>query len=232
MILPMLTIIIPTFNNAATLGKTIKSMRKNDMDVFDIIAIDGGSDDLSATIAASLGASVFTTKPGRGRQLAFGANKAIENGATWLLFLHADGVVLDGVTEIITDFINNPKNINRAGYFKLSFNDKTNDALRVGALANWRAETFGLPYGDQGFLISTNFYKKLGGFKPELDLMEDVDMAMRVGKKNFVQLDGEIETSAEKYVRDGWVLRPLKNILCLLLYLGGASQKTIKGIYK
>jgi len=228
----MLSIIIPTFNSAATLGKAIKSMRKNDMDVFDTMVVDGGSDDLSATIGASLGASVFTTQPGRGRQLAFGADKAIENGATWLLFVHGDSVLPDGVTEIITDFINNPKNINRAGYFKLSFSDDSADATRVSGLANWRAETFGLPYGDQGFLISASFYKKLGGFKSELDLMEDVDMAMRVGKKNFVQLDGEIETSAEKYVRDGWVLRPLKNILCLLLYLGGAGQKTIKGIYK
>ena len=228
----MLSIIIPTLNSADTLGKTISSLRKNDMDVFDMLVIDGGSSDLSITIATSLGASAFTTEPGRGRQLAFGANHAIENGATWLLFIHADCVVPDGTTEIITDFINNPINIERAAYFKLSFGDDGADAVRVAALANWRAETFGLPYGDQGFLISTKFYKKLGGFKPELDLMEDVNMAMRVGKKNLVQLNGTIVTSPIKYLRDGWILRPLKNILCLFLYLMGTSQKTLKAIYR
>jgi hypothetical protein len=38
-------------------------------------------------------------------------------------------------------------------------------------------------------------------------------------------------TSAARYERDGWVRRPLRNVLCLALYFAGVSPARIKRLY-
>ena len=73
-------------------------------------------------------------------------------------------------------------------------------------------------------------YEYLGGFKP-LPLMEDVDFVRRVGRKNLVPLDAEAVTSAVRYERDGWVMRPLRNLSCLALFLAGMPPSVIARLY-
>ncbi|MCM0019399.1 MAG: glycosyl transferase family 2, partial [Tagaea sp.] len=98
-------------------------------------------------------------------------------------------------------------------------------------LANWRARNFGLPYGDQGLLIARAAYEKLGGYRP-LPLMEDVDFVRRIGRANLRALDGLATTSAARYERDGWWLRPLRNLLCLALWRAGVAPGTIARLYR
>ena len=73
-------------------------------------------------------------------------------------------------------------------------------------------------------------YEYLGGFKP-LPLMEDVELVRRIGRKNLVPLDAEAVTSAVRYERDGWVMRPLRNLSCLALYLAGMPPGVIARLY-
>ena len=201
-----------------------------------VMVVDGGSVDGTQKIARELGASVTESQPGRGRQLGIGAKTAIDNGATWLLFIHADSTLSPGWMNVVSKFMAEPKNITRAAYFKLAFSDGGINAIRaasrVAMLANWRAKTFGLPYGDQGLLISAEHYQKIGGFNQGMDLMEDVDMVRRIGKKNLVCLNAVITTSPVRYLRGGWWARPMRNLVCLLLYYVGANQETLKRIYK
>ena len=42
--------------------------------------------------------------------------------------------------------------------------------------------------------------------------MEDVDLVRRIGRANLVALDADVVTSARRYERDGWLLRPLRNL--------------------
>jgi hypothetical protein len=87
-----------------------------------------------------------------------------------------------------------------------------------------------LPYGDQGLLISRGLYGRLGGFRP-LPLMEDVDLVRRIGWRRLRPLPGAAETSAIRYRRDGYVLRPLRNLCCLTLYFLGVPPRAIEKIY-
>ena len=118
----------------------------------------------------------------------------------------------------------------KAGYFRLRLASADPRARRLERLVAWRCRTFGLPYGDQGLLIERDFYRRTGGFRA-LPLMEDVDFARRIGRRNLSALDAEAVTSAERYERDGWLLRPMRNLGCLALYFAGLSPTVIRRLY-
>ena len=61
--------------------------------------------------------------------------------------------------------------------------------------------------------------------------MEDVDFVRRIGRRNLSALDAEAVTSAERYERDGWLLRPMRNLGCLALYFAGLSPNLIRRLY-
>lgn len=223
----MLSIVIPTLNCRDELARTLDALDLRPPE-WEIVVSDGGSTDGTRELAEAAGMRVATGTRGRGRQLAAGAHAA---RSPWLLFWHADTHPQPGWTGIAQNFMEDPRNRFRAGYMRLILNDPSAPARRVEALANWRAETFGLPYGDQGLLISAEYYDHLGGYKP-LELMEDVDLVRRIGRKRLVELPTAAVTSAVRYRRDGWWARPLKNLLCLTLHFAGFPSSTIARIYR
>ena len=164
---------------------------------------------------------------GRGPQLAAGADAG---SAPWILFLHADTVLGPGWNAVVRSFTSRKTNAGKAGYFRLRFDTSAPQARRVERLAALRCRLLGLPYGDQGLLISRALYEYLDGFKP-LPLMEDVELVRRVGAKNLVPLDAEVLTSAARYERDGWLRRPLRNLCCLSLYFLGVSPQALQRFY-
>ena len=81
----MISVIIPTLNEASTLENCLKSVgtRFN----FEKIVVDGGSDDSTVEIARNYNCIVEATESGRARQMNLGAMRA---SGEILLFLHAD----------------------------------------------------------------------------------------------------------------------------------------------
>jgi len=223
-----LSIIIASLNAAGTIGRTLACLSEaaTAMSIETIIA-DGGSSDSTAAIAEQAGATIVTTAKGRGRQLAAGAKAA---RGRWLLFLHADTVLEPYWAATVATFMSVRSNQLRAGHFKLALNDPTRAARRIERLANWRARTLGLPYGDQGLLVSRTLYDSVGGFS-DLPLMEDVEMVRRIGKERLVELPATATTSAARYQRDGYVLRPLRNLALLSLYVLGVPPRHLAKLY-
>jgi hypothetical protein len=93
-----------------------------------------------------------------------------------------------------------------------------------------RCALLGLPYGDQGLLLPKRLYERVGGFRP-LDLMEDVDLVRRLGARRISMLRAQALTSAERFQRDGYAQRSLRNLLCLTLYFLRVPMHTISRIY-
>lgn len=223
----MLSIVIPTLDAAPVLPATLAALGAAGPDR-EIVVADGGSGDATRALAAAAGARVIETAPGRGGQLAAGAEAA---RGDWLLFLHADTVLGPGWDRAVARFANDPANAMRAAAFRFALDDPRPAARRLERLVAWRCRALGLPYGDQGLLIGRAFYDRIGGFRA-LPLMEDVDMVRRIGRRRLVLLDMPAVTSAARYRRGGYVRRPALNLLCLSLYFAGMPPRHILKIYR
>lgn len=225
----MLSIIIPTLDAGRTLADTLAALEEGRRTglVAEIVVSDGGSHDGTVTIAREAGAAVVVAPRGRGAQLAAGAGAASQD---WLLFLHADTRLSPGWPEAVRQFCMAPGAAS-AGYFRLALDDRGNAARRVEALVRLRCRALALPYGDQGLLISRALYAEVGGYRP-LPLMEDVDLVRRLGRRRLRALPHAAVTSADRYRRDGWWRRPLRNLLCLTLYALGVPPARIVRLYQ
>ncbi len=223
----MLSFIIPTLNDGRRLGPTLERLVTYEGPK-EIIVSDGGSDDQTFALTAKAGGKFYMSPKGRGPQLVAGANVAVGD---WLLFVHADTRLGPGWTTAVKRFIENPDNRFRVGYFTFALDDPSPRAQLMERIVHWRCKTLSLPYGDQGLLISRSLYDKLGGFKP-IPLMEDVDLVRRIQNHRLEMLPALAITSADRYRKDGYFLRPLRNLFCLLLFMVGVSPQIIADIYQ
>lgn len=221
-----LSVVIPTLDAAGRIGPCLGALSEGlEGLVREVVIADGGSADAIAEVADAVGALLVTAPPGRGTQLAAGARAA---RGDWLLFLHADTVLLPGWSAAVRDHIICRRDC--AGYFRLAFDSGHLMARITAGWANLRARTFSMPYGDQGLLISRRLYEDVGGY-PEIPLMEDVAIARRLGRR-LVRLDGTAVSSAERYRRDGWVRRGARNLSTLALWFGGVPPDRLARRYR
>ena len=222
MTLPV-SVVIPTLDAASVIAEAVRAHAA----AAEVIVADAGSSDGTQARAAEAGARVIAAPRGRGPQLAAGAAAA---GREWLLFLHADTRLGDGWADAAARFVAAPENAMRAAVFALLLDDAAPGARRVERLARWRGRALGLPYGDQGLLMSRALYESVGGFRP-LPLFEDVDMVRRIGRARLDILEIPAVTSAVRYRREGYWLRPARNLCCLALYFAGAPTRLLARLY-
>ncbi|MCG6882660.1 MAG: TIGR04283 family arsenosugar biosynthesis glycosyltransferase [Silicimonas sp.] len=222
-----LSVVIPTLNASHGLPATAEALLEGVTSGLtgELIISDGGSQDATRQIARELGAHWVEGPPGRGGQLGRGV--AASNG-DWLLLLHADTHLSPGWAE--TAYAHMQAHPDRAGWFRLRFRASGAAPALVAAGANIRSRHLGLPYGDQGLLVSRKLLDAVGGV-PDLPLMEDVALA-RALKGRLRPLDAEALTSAERYQRDGWARRVIANLGTLARYLLGADPAGLRRRYE
>jgi len=218
-----LSAVIPTLNAAVSLGRTIEALRGVD----EIVVVDGGSQDGTPEIARAMGAIVVDSPRGRGTQLSRGTAAA---SGDWLLFLHADTELAPAWHRAFAGFASRPNADAAAGYFRFALRSTLPQARLLEHGVAWRSRVFGLPYGDQGLLISRRFYDEIGGYR-QLPLMEDVDIVRRIGKSRLAELPAEAVTSAARWENQGWLRRSARNLLCLSLYFAGLPPRLIQRVY-
>lgn len=219
-----ISVIIPTFNSAAALGTTLEPLFAglHQGVIRELILTDGGSHDNTAQIANDLGAVWITGAPSRGGQISRAVKVA---QGEWLLILHSDTRLPHDWVERATQHMAH----NEAGYFYLSFDQAGFGAIWTATWANLRSRLFGLPYGDQGLLISQELLDRSGGY-PDVPLMEDVALAKRLRGQLF-PIGATVVTGADKYRRRGWIRQGTRNLALLLQYLAGANPKDLYDRY-
>lgn len=220
------SVIIPTLNAEEALKSSLPALMEGvERGVIrEVIVSDGGSDDGTCGIAHGVGAELVHGAASRGGQLRRAADVA---KGEWLLVLHADSVLAAGWSEAVTAHMTTPE----AGpaYFKLRFDEQSLPAWITAGWANLRSRLFGLPYGDQGLLISRRDYGAAGGY-PDIPLMEDVALVRAL--PTLRRLDGTITTSAARYRRGGWLRRGARNLWTLARYFMGVSPARLAEQYQ
>jgi rSAM/selenodomain-associated transferase 2 len=228
---PPLSIVIPTFNAMPRLADCLTALVEglgNGL-VREAIIVDGASTDESGNLALDMGCRVIAVSPearGRGQQLQAGAQAA---SGDWFLFLHADTVLLGDWVSVVGEHLS--KSPETAAFFQLEFDKAGSGPQRVATMANWRAKVLGLPYGDQGLLISRQLYDEVGGYRA-IALMEDVDIVRRLGRARLTPLRAIAQTSGAKFEQGGWWSIPARNLMLLVGYLLGVSPTTLRKLYK
>lgn len=221
---PRLSIILPVLNEAAQLSNSLQSLQCLRADC-ELLLVDGGSDDDSATIATALVDQVLHSLPGRAIQMNAGAAQA---QAETLLFLHADTQLpVNAVACIVQAMADGYL----WGRFDVQFDNAKPVFKLIGLMMNARSRLTGIATGDQALFVSRQAFDKVAGF-PSIPLMEDIAISARLKKLGQpCCLKDKVLTSARRWQRDG----VLKTMLCMwslrLRFFLGADPADLVAIY-
>lgn len=220
---PVLSVIIPAYNEAGHIGRTVDHLlRNNNSNMLETIVVDGGSTDDTIAEALAAGAQVVTSsRKGRAAQMNAGARQAT---APILYFLHADSFPPVGFTDDILAAISEGY---PCGCYRLAF-DHDHWFLRTLCWFT-RFNVNAIRFGDQSLFVTKEVFSGAGGFDERLMIMEDQEIMHRIQKYGpFKLMNRAIVTSARKF-RDNGIYRT-QGIFFLIYfqyYLGYPQEKLL-----
>ena len=223
----MISVVIPTLNEASALPALLAALRDEDAE-HETIVVDGGSQDATLAVARAFGASVFQVPSSRGGQLCTGAREA---RGDILLFLHADSGFPAGGLEAIGQALAAGTCL-VGGNFRLIFDGNSRFSHRLTRFYA-RIRSLGLYYGDSGIFVRRRVYEAIGGFRP-IPIMEDLDFVRRLERfgRTCCISDPLLTTSSRRLesrraaaIVGGWIE------LHLLFWLG-ISPERLARIYR
>ena len=206
--IPALSVIIPTLNEATNLPLLFADLNEWPYD-FELIVVDGGSIDLTISIAQIQGVNIIKSlKRNRGYQLKIGASNS---SGEWFLFLHADSRFDPRWVKRLLETIQNKTSESFAWYFDFKIK-KDNLGFRILEIAvALRSLFLQRPYGDQGLLIHKNLYYNSGGFS-SLKIMEDIDFIERITKATKAKrIKANIYTDDRRWSNSNIFKQAIKN---------------------
>lgn len=224
----MISVIIPTFNEAAQIRTTLEWLRKADVDgwVDEIILADGGSSDNTVALAESEGVRVVRSgRKGRAAQMNAGAAVAT---ASILYFLHADTLPpvrfsADIKAAMEKGFL--------AGCYRLRF-DHDHWFLKANCWFT-RFDVDAVRFGDQSLFVTKELFQRAGGFSEKHIVLEDQELIRRIKRvASFVVLPKAVTTSARKYLENGIYRTQGIFFIIYFLYRLGYSQQKLLTTYR
>ena len=223
----MISIIIPTLNEAATLPQLLYHIEKNIGQgiAYEIVICDGGSTDESVLIAKKNNAKVVhSNQKNRAYQMNLGARIA---SGELLYFLHADTLPPKSFGQTINSYHNNKFT---SGCFRLSFDDKH----WLLAMSSWatRLNIKYFQFGDQSLFITKTLFEQIGGYNSDFQIMEDVEIINRIREKSEFIIDkNKVVSSARRYINYGIFKTELIYIFIWILFILRCNQKFLLKTY-
>lgn len=223
----MISIIIPTYNEADQVSSTINNVRGSIIGAsFEIIVADAGSSDDTVKLAKRAGATIIiSTQKGRAAQMNAGA--AAAKGDIYY-FLHADTIPPD---EFINDIIDSINKGYHAGCFMLSF-DYNHWFLKANCWFT-RFDFNAIRFGDQSLFVTKIAFDQVGGFSEEHIIMEDQHLIKRL--RTFIRfrvIKRPVITSARKYLENGIYKTQGIFFIIYFMYVFSFSQQRLVKTYK
>ncbi|RYC72013.1 MULTISPECIES: TIGR04283 family arsenosugar biosynthesis glycosyltransferase [Spirosoma] len=222
-----LSIIIPTLNEAANIGRLVRDLKKYGNDqLADLIVVDGGSTDATVDEARQAGARVVNSPlPGRANQMNAGAS--LTSGEV-LYFVHADVTINPDFVQDIGAAIASG---NEAGCYRFRF-ASSHPLLRLNSYGT-RFSGLMSRGGDQTLFITRSLFDRLGGFRERYVIMEDFDMIARIRQvAPFCIIPKDVIVSARKYESNSWLRVQVANLTAFSMFFMKVSPVRIAQTYR
>jgi rSAM/selenodomain-associated transferase 2 len=221
----MISVIIPTYNEATYLPATLDSIADSNTNK-EVIVVDAGSADGTSDLARARAARVLLSqRRQRAYQMNLGARHAY---GTVLLFLHADTVLPTAALDHIASSLSENRIV--GGGFARRYNADSWFLRTTCLFADLRTRWTGWFLGDQAIFVRTATFEKLAGFR-DLELFEDFDFSTRMTKTGKVTtLYPPVITSSRRFRRDGAVTTTLSDLWLTCRYLAGADPNALAGV--
>lgn len=221
----IVSIVMPVLNEAPDITAALGELQALRTDGVELIVVDGGSDDATATLAAPLADRVVRSDRGRGRQMNAGA--AVADGEI-LLFLHAD-------TRLPADAVRAVRDAMRRGAtwgrFDVDIFGRLRGLALVARMMNLRSRWSGIATGDQAIFCTRQAFAAVGGFA-EIALMEDIVFSRRMRAVAWPAcLPLTVATSGRRWERHGLVRTILTMWWLRLRFRLGARPEDLARLY-
>ena len=207
------SIVIPTLNEAGCLGRTLRQLSLLEPPAWEVLVVDGGSEDETVTIAQAAGAQVITSgQRGRSAQMNQGAEAST---GEILCFLHADTAVPDDLVAIIEQTLAD-KTIACGGFISLMVGSVT---TRWGVSLHNYLKTYYAPlifrpylffrglrllFGDQVMFCRRADFWEVGGFDSAIPILEEADLCLKlVPLGRLCQVNRIVQSSDRRVARWG-----------------------------
>lgn len=221
----MISVIIPALNEAGHIAATLAPLQPLRQRGHEVIVVDGGSSDATATRAQPLADRVLTATRGRARQMNAGA-QAAHGEVLW--FLHADTLAPADADRLLRDALAG----HAWGRFDVRLSGHQPLLRMVERLMNLRSCLSGIATGDQGLFVRRDAFAAAGGF-PDQPLMEDIALSRRlkrIGRPHCLRTP--LVTSSRRWEERG-ILRTILLMWRLrLLYALGADPAHLARLYR
>ena len=185
-----ITGIILSYNSEKTLANCLLALKKQTLELKEIIVIDDGSTDKSAEIAIELGARVISNSSNQGR--GYSRNLGIkESKSEYILFCDSSNII---PSDFASNALSHFKNVKVSAVFGKILNDS-----KIQSICNrWRARhlfrehlVYRTEVHDVDCLITYALMLKksavltAGNFRKDLRMCEDIDLGKKLIKKGF-----------------------------------------------
>lgn len=227
MLSPLISVVVPVLNEAHGLSDTLADLQGLRRAGHEILLVDGGSTDGSASLAEPHVDQCLQSPPGRARQMNLGAQRA-RGDVLW--FVHADTRLSAAAIDQLLACLASTEAL--WGRFDVRLEPSSWLLKRVAGLMNRRSRWTGVATGDQGIFVRREVFERLGGY-PDIPIMEDVALSKRL--RSLARpccLRTPLVTSSRRWLRRGvwrtiglmWMLR--------LAYFAGVSPTRLRIFYR
>ena len=217
------SVVIPVLNDATSLRRLLGDLRDFGDPALEVVVVDGGSEDDSASVASAAGRVVAAPR-GRGIQLAAGADEA--NG-DWVWFLHADTRVSAAAVVELVGRLDAPA----WGFFGVRLDDGSWPYRMIERTMSWRSAASGIATGDQGIFVHRELLDAVGGV-PRQPLLEDVELCRRLRRlAKPVLMSERLVASSRRWERHGVARTILLMWWLRFRYFVGADPATLARRY-
>jgi len=204
-----ISVVIPAFNEGKNIAGCIRSLRAQSLLPLEIIVVDGGSSDGTASTARRMGARVIVEKTRKGAGAARNRGAAAASGAI-IAFTDADSVPAgDWLERMARDF--SDARVVCVGGPLFPKGGGLLDAFFYALFCSW----FPLLSSFIGFYsfhgsnmgVRRSAFARAGGFGEHLLAIEDNELANRMGRFGRVAFDPHlaVSTSPRRFRRLGYI---------------------------